>query len=199
MPFILQLSTNDESTSIEATNLIPRTWYIVSVIAVSEFYEKGGQPSEVVQFQTKKGGMVLSVNNNIHEITLCFMNFTVPRVDTETNFWIDDGQIVILYSLKHTGGFDSSTVSIKVWCGLSSNFEPPTIYTGIACGENPIGGDLWNNCFFNCLNDSLDGIESFEGFFLIAGMSYRCVVIASNPIGEFQYNTTDIIAETGIQ
>ena len=192
MPFVLQLSTNDESTSIEATNLIPGTWYNVSVIAVSEFYEKGGQPSEVVQFQTKKGGMVLSVNNNIHEITLSFINFTVPRVDTDTNFWIDDGQIVILYSLKHTGGFDSNTVSIEVWCGLSSNFEPPKLH------GNPIGGDLWYHCFFNCLNGTLDGVERVEGF-LIAGMSYRCVVIASNPIGEFQYNTMDIIAETGIQ
>ena len=198
MPFVLQLSTNDESTSIEATNLIPGTWYNVSVIAVSEFYEKGGQPSEVVQFQTKKGGMVLSVNNNIHEITLSFINFTVPRVDTDTNFWIDDGQIVILYSLKHTGGFDSNTVSIEVWCGLSSNFEPPTSHTGIASGENPIGGDLWYHCFSDCLDDNLDHTAKVEGV-LIAGMSYRCVVIASNPIGEFQYNTMDIIAETGIQ
>ncbi len=125
-------------------------------------------------------------------------SLTVPRIDPdETTIMEINGEIIVPYKLIHTGGLDAQNVTIEVTCGRVNSFTLPT--KSKVTNEDTIPaveGMYSNDCMENCLDNSLSGQLTVDGD-LTAGVSYVCVVIAGNDIGDFYYNTSAVIAQTG--
>ena len=125
-------------------------------------------------------------------------SLSVPRVDPdETTIMITNSKIIVTYTLIHTGGVDAENVTIAVTCGQINSFTLPT--KSKVTNEDTIPevkGMYSNYCIEDCLDDSPSGELTLDGN-LTAGDSYMCVVIAGNDIGDFFYNTSAVIAQTG--